>query len=367
MNSVRIQTGATERIEVLCLDATRAPVTGKTDIYIQIRRVSDGFFYDFFDDTFKSTGWTDRLQQLTETDATNDAGNYHYDWDTSDIFNETDDDTYQVRALQTPGTDVANLPQTGEIKLGQYVDDIDVAISSRSSHSAADIWTVTTRTLTSFGSLASDVWANPTRTLTSFGTLVADMATAVWAHATRTLTSFGSLASDIWANPTRTLTSLGTLVSDIATAVWGAATRTLTSFGTLVADITASVAANLAGTHGGGSWLTADLTPVAREAQATVNTNAIITEVNENESKIDAIIVNQGTASLEIQKILSLLGWNMRIYDTVLDGNGNLLSQKMRGYPTKADAIADTNHFIEIHFTGTAAGFQSTLMGVQEP
>jgi len=50
---------------------------------------------------------------------------------------------------------------------------VDAAISSRSSHTAADIWAV------------------GTRTLTGFGTLVADVATAVWGATTRTLSAFG--------------------------------------------------------------------------------------------------------------------------------------------------------------------------------
>lgn len=50
---------------------------------------------------------------------------------------------------------------------------IDAAISSRSSHAAADVWT------------------SGTRTLSSFGTLVADVVTAVWAATTRTLSAFG--------------------------------------------------------------------------------------------------------------------------------------------------------------------------------
>lgn len=48
------------------------------------------------------------------------------------------------------------------------VDNINATISSRSSHSAADVWAVGTRTLTSFGTLAADVWASATRTLTAF-------------------------------------------------------------------------------------------------------------------------------------------------------------------------------------------------------
>lgn len=53
------------------------------------------------------------------------------------------------------------------------MDNLDAAVTTRSSHSAADVWAVTTRTLS------------------SFGTLVTDVATAIWAAASRTLTSLG--------------------------------------------------------------------------------------------------------------------------------------------------------------------------------
>lgn len=46
-------------------------------------------------------------------------------------------------------------------------DNINATISSRSSHSAADVWAVGTRTLTSFGTLVADIWAYATRTLTA--------------------------------------------------------------------------------------------------------------------------------------------------------------------------------------------------------
>lgn len=131
MSSVRVQTGATERIEVLILDATLDPLTGKSDILISIRRVSDGFFYDFNDDTFKSSGWTTRQTAMSEISATNAPGEYSYDFDTSAITNAAADDTYQIRVDQSPGTDAANVPQIGEVKVGQFVDDIDAAISSR--------------------------------------------------------------------------------------------------------------------------------------------------------------------------------------------------------------------------------------------
>jgi len=106
---------------------------------------------------------------------------------------------------------------------------------------ASAVWSHTTRTLTSFGTLVSDIWSHSSRTLTSFGTLVNDTATAVWSYTTRTLTSFGTLVVDIWNHSARTLTSLGTLANDTAVAVWGYSTRTLTSFGTLVSDVAAAV------------------------------------------------------------------------------------------------------------------------------
>jgi len=118
-------------------------------------------------------------------------------------------------------------------------DNLNAAVASRSSHSAADVWAVGTRTLTSFGTLVSDVatavWAAATRTLTAFaftpsldaaydaaktaaqagdamaltGSERTTLVAAVWAAATRTLTSFGTLAADVWASATRTLTAFG--------------------------------------------------------------------------------------------------------------------------------------------------------------
>lgn len=122
MESTRIRTGETERIEVLVLNGKLNPLAGKTDILLSIRRVSDDYFYDFNDDTFKNSGWTTKQQQMTETSSVNASGNYHYNFDTSDIVNIVDDDTYEIRVDQDPGVDAANLPQSGEIKVGQYID-----------------------------------------------------------------------------------------------------------------------------------------------------------------------------------------------------------------------------------------------------
>lgn len=158
---------------------------------------------------------------------------------------------------------------------------IDVATSTRSSHSASDVWAVGTRTLTSFGTLVADVttavWAATTRILTAGTNIVLAKGTGVTgfndldaaqvktqadqalADAGVTTTVTGRIdvatstrsshsAADVWAVGTRTLTSFGTLVADVATAVWAAGTRTLTSISALAAELRAALglgAANL--------------------------------------------------------------------------------------------------------------------------
>lgn len=55
-------------------DASGNPVTGQT-VALSIQRVSDSYFFDFNDSTFKASGWTSKTTNLTE-DSTN--GFYYY-------------------------------------------------------------------------------------------------------------------------------------------------------------------------------------------------------------------------------------------------------------------------------------------------
>ncbi len=71
---------------------------------------------------------------------------------------------------------------------------------AKTASQAGDAMALTTGERTSVGTA---VWSSTTRTLTSFGTLVADIATAVWGAATRTLSAFG-FTVDTNANPTET-------------------------------------------------------------------------------------------------------------------------------------------------------------------
>ena len=62
------------------------------------------------------------------------------------------------------------------------IANLDAAITTRSSHSAADVWTSGTRTLTSFGTLIADIWhhlLSAITTASSIGKLIKDSVTEV--------------------------------------------------------------------------------------------------------------------------------------------------------------------------------------------
>lgn len=134
-------------------------------------------------------------------------------------------------------------------------DNINATVSSRSSHSAAD------------------VWAAGTRTLTSFGTLIAD----IWAYATRTLSSFGSLVSDIWANGTRTITG-GTVTTNsdkTGYSISGAKT-TLDALNDIsTAQVNSEVDTALADIHL-DHLLAADYDPASKPGTSTALLNELI-------------------------------------------------------------------------------------------
>jgi hypothetical protein len=55
------------------------------------------------------------------------------------------------------------------VDLAANIANLDAAVSTRSTLTAAQVWANATRTLTSFGTLVADVWSYVTRTLTSGG------------------------------------------------------------------------------------------------------------------------------------------------------------------------------------------------------
>ena len=143
----------------------------------------------------------------------------------------------------------------------------DIAADTDELQSNQDNWL----TATGFSThSAADVWAVGTRTLTGFGSLVADVVSAVWASASRTLTAFGftpSLHADYNAAKTAaTQTSVDDLPTngELSTALSAADDATLSAITALnnlsssqVSGLLTTLASTLATEHGAGSWATA--------------------------------------------------------------------------------------------------------------
>lgn len=83
-------------------------------------------------------------------------------------------------------------------------DNINATVSSRSSHTAADVWSAVTRTLTSNAN-----FNDPTS---------AEIAAAVWSEATRTLTNYGNniTAQNVWDVLSANLTTTGSIGKQLA-------------------------------------------------------------------------------------------------------------------------------------------------------
>lgn len=123
MDSTRIQYGAIERIMATVLTTVGAPYAGLTDVLLEIRRRSDGKYFDFSDSAFKSSGWTTRQGVMTELDATNSAGVYYYDFNTTGHSAAYTEEDYFLRATSVLG---GGIPSEGELHVGGYVDQIGV-------------------------------------------------------------------------------------------------------------------------------------------------------------------------------------------------------------------------------------------------
>ena len=255
--------------------------------------------------------------------------------------------------------------------------NLDAAVSSRSSHSAANVGSQITadhgsgsyQTATGFSShSAADVWTVTPRTLTSFGTLIAD----IWHHLLTAITTAGSIGRLIKDNIDATIssrsdfnettdpvelldsggaagTSAAELVVDVtaqvtsdhgagsyqtatgfsthtAADVWTVTTRTLSSFGTLVADIWHQLLTGitLAGSIGRLLKDNIDAAITTRATPAQVNT--------EVDNALDTAIPALPTANSINERIKQI------------DENPNDYKADVSGLATSADlATVDSN------------------------
>jgi hypothetical protein len=140
MPVVRIQTGATEPIEVIAVDALNQRLVGLTDLKVQVRRVSNDWLLDWADSTFRASP-VQPLQVLQPIDPTLAPGEYRLNsaphirgLNTDELNGTIDDETYRITVIQDAAIQTAaNFPQIGEIKVGDWVDYIDQAISENTT------------------------------------------------------------------------------------------------------------------------------------------------------------------------------------------------------------------------------------------
>ncbi len=119
MNSDWLPLGSIEPIEVFAVDGAGAPITGMVDLFIAIRRVSDGKWLDWNDGVFKAVGWVARLQVMVEFDPVLSPGFYRVTFDTSPYPNP---DNYIFTIDQVPPT-VFPQQVVAELRVGGVPDD----------------------------------------------------------------------------------------------------------------------------------------------------------------------------------------------------------------------------------------------------
>jgi len=128
-----IQTGDKEPILVLVFDEMNDPLTDKTDIKLKVRRRSDGKYLDWDDNTFKfPASVIELLSPLEEISKTYSPGEYWLNrtghergFDTSSLIDPNPNDVYFFTAVQDGGDDAWNLPQTGQIRVGGALDEVN--------------------------------------------------------------------------------------------------------------------------------------------------------------------------------------------------------------------------------------------------
>jgi len=328
-------------IEVLALDGSLAPITGSLTILLSIRRKSDDYFLDFNDDTFKASGWTTREVAMTQVDATNAAGEYAYDWDTSAVTNEAADDLYVFRARDSAAA-AKNLPTVGEILADGWVKDI---LDNQALQATA-------AALTALETHGDATWA----TATGFATAAALAALethgdATWATAVGFATSAELAALEThgdatWATATGFATSVELAAAVSAIIAQGdAAWVTAVGFAT-PADVTAARDAIL--TQGGpGPWTTADLTGIATSAElAALETHGDATWATATGFATPAN-VSASTAAIIAQGDLAwitadLTGIATSVELSALETHGDATWATATGFATPGDAMTLT-------------------------
>ncbi len=100
-----VKKNTTERIWVSALDIDNQFLSGLDNVFLQIQRKSDNYFYDFADKTFKDSGWVSKQMAMSEN--VDLVGVYYYDFEVPDLL-----EVYLIRILCSTA---ANSPWEDEI------------------------------------------------------------------------------------------------------------------------------------------------------------------------------------------------------------------------------------------------------------
>ncbi len=215
--------------------------------------------------------WSYTLRQLTTEDLSG-GGSLATAADISALNNLSAADiwTYATRSLTGEvtltsdsrkaiwDTACAILNTSGTV--GKLVcDNLDAAISTRSTLTAAQVWSEASRTITgldnpALAAIANNVWANATRSLTDYGNDIT--AQQVWDVLTSSLTTIDSIGKLLVTNVDETIssrasqTSLDALAGNIATLLTEIGTGNISAIKTKTDSITWADVTGLVTTSG---------------------------------------------------------------------------------------------------------------------
>lgn len=221
--------------------------------------------------------------------------------------------------IQTANSNILSASST----IGTRLTSIVGLITALNNISAADVWGYTTRTLTSFGTLATDINSNTdTRIAQATSTILASISdldgkvlgassslsaqiqivnTAVNNVNSNVLSASSSLstqilansaliqslnnisAADVWAYSSRSLTDYAT--STVSDAVWNRASSQLTSVGSIGKLLADNIDAQISSVSGGGGLTAADVWAYTNRTLSDYSTSSIAAAVWTNSTR----------------------------------------------------------------------------------
>lgn len=148
------------------IDASGNHVTGET-VTVKIKKVSNGNWYDFSDNTFKGSGWGDKDGTLTE-DST--EGFYYYTFDPPSSESAAEQYQFLIDNASSTYGDHQSMTVTYQKVFNSYTDTVTVATNNDKTGyalSASGLASVNTEVDTALSDIKLDKLLNASATLSS--------------------------------------------------------------------------------------------------------------------------------------------------------------------------------------------------------